>query len=88
MVWIIFLFFFKKWIISEINKPIIIGNPFTKPKILRRKIVDPIKMKNSSRSTDKHKDGKVTFSAKNNKPIKNKDVELPLNHCVIKLFNP
>ena len=45
-------------------------------------------MKNSSRSTEKHKDGKVTFSAKNNKPIKNKDVELPLNHCVIKLFNP
>ena len=66
----------------------IIGNPFTKPKILRRNIVDPIKIKNSSRSTEKLKDGNVTFSAKNNKPIRNKDVELPLNHCVIKLFNP
>ena len=45
-------------------------------------------MNNSSRSTEDDKDGKVTFSAKNNNPIRNKDVELPLNHCVIKLFNP
>ena len=64
------------------------GNPLIKPNILSRKIVEPIKISSNSRSTDKLNEGRVTFSAKNNKPIKNNDVGLPLNHCSIKLFNP